>query len=570
VPYTSAFFTALATMVARKFHLLKRSPAKVIVLDCDNTLWAGVCGEDGPGGIRLDSPWRELQQFMREQAQSGRVLCLCSKNSEDDVRAVFAQRSEMPLRLEDFAAARINWRPKSENLKALAAELNLGLDSFIFVDDNPVECAEVQANCPEVTALQLPEPPELIPQFLKHCWIFDRRQATAEDKQRTASYQQNRLRDELRSESGSLADFLTRLDLKVDITQLSDNQLPRVSQLTHRTNQFNFTTRRRSEVEIKELQKQGFEILTTCVADRFGDYGLVGLTICRIQGESLDVDTFLMSCRVLGRGVEHQLFARLGAIARERGASYVDVHFAPTPKNQPAFDFLNNIGASFRQASNGGYVFRFPAEFAAAVKLDSGPALTPKSEGGSVAPKSDEGGARSLVAPKSDEGGTLQAPRSFTRWRWLALEASDANKIVQLIEGKASTRSRGQHAYTEPRNELERQLSQMWGKLLRMDRIGIHDNFFDLGGHSLLAVRMFADLEKLIHKKLPIVTIFQAPTIAQLAAAIRAKESLSAHPSFVPIQAEGSNPPLFLVHGAGGDVLWGYANLASHPGAAFH
>jgi HAD superfamily phosphatase (TIGR01681 family) len=186
VPYTPPFFTALATMVARKLHLLKRAPSKVIVLDCDNTLWAGVCGEDGPGGIRLDSPWRELQQFMREQAQTGRVLCLCSKNNEEDVSAVFAQRSDMPLRRDDFVAARINWRPKSENLKALAKELNLGLDSFVFVDDNPVECAEVQANCPEVTALQLPEPPELIPQFLKHCWVFDQRQITAEDKQRTS------------------------------------------------------------------------------------------------------------------------------------------------------------------------------------------------------------------------------------------------------------------------------------------------------------------------------------------------------------------------------------------------
>jgi amino acid adenylation domain-containing protein/FkbH-like protein len=550
VPYTPAFFTALATMVARKFHLLKRAPSKVVVLDCDNTLWAGVCGEDGPTGIRLDSPWRELQQFMREQAQSGRVLCLCSKNNEEDVSAVFAQRSEMPLRRDDFVATRINWRPKSENLKTLAKELNLGLDSFVFVDDNPVECAEVEANCPEVTVLQLPEPPDLIPQFLKHCWVFDRSQATAEDRQRTAQYQQNRLRDELHGESLSLADFLTRLDLKVRINELSEDELPRVSQLTHRTNQFNFTTRRRSEADIKGLEREGFKILTTSVTDRFGDYGLVGVAIYHVQGERLDVDTLLLSCRVLGRGVEHQLFAHLGQLAREQGASYVDVHFSPTKKNQPALDFVNGIGASFRQASNGGYLYRFPAEVAVAVKPGSdSPAASPQ-------------------PVNSDAAGSLHpsplTARPFSRWRWLALEASEANKIVQLIEAKTATRSRGQLAYAEPRNEVERQLCETWGKLLRIDRIGVHDNFFQLGGHSLLAVRLFAELEKVTHKKLPIVTIFQAPTVAQLAGVIRAKESISDHPGLVPIQPAGSNPPLFLVHGAGGDVLWGYANLAQH------
>jgi thioesterase domain-containing protein len=294
--------------------------------------------------------------------------------------------------------------------------------------------------------------------------------------------------------------------------------------------------------------------LTTSVSDRFGDYGLVGVAIYQVHGEALTVDTFLMSCRVLGRGVEHQLLAYLGEVARQHGAAYVDVHFVPTPKNQPAFDFLNGVGVSFRQASNGGYLFRFPADYAARIALTlAEPSSAPGSSGGDTALP-----AASNTPPS--------ARRQFTRWQWVALEASEANKIVQLIEAKASRRDRGQRAYADPRNELERQLCQMWSKLLRVDRIGIHDNFFELGGHSLLAVRLFADAEKLIHKKLPIVTIFQAPTVAQLAAAIRAKDSLTAHPSLVPIQAEGTNPPLFLVHGAGGDVLWGYANLARHLG----
>ena len=254
VPYTPAFFTALATMIARTFHSQKRPAPKVIVLDCDQTLWAGVCGEDGPDGIELSAPHRALQEFMRVQLDAGRLLCLCSKNNPEDVQAVFERRKEMPLKLEHFAATRINWLPKSTNLKALAQELNLGIESFVLVDDNPVECAEVQANCPGALALQLPESPELIPQFLEHCWLFDRQTVTAEDKQRTDFYRQERQRVQARTDSLSMTEFLTQLDLKVGIAEMSSNDVSRVAQLTQRTNQFNCTTRHRTEGEIR-----GFE-----------------------------------------------------------------------------------------------------------------------------------------------------------------------------------------------------------------------------------------------------------------------------------------------------------------------
>jgi len=216
VPYTPVFFTALGTAVARKFHALKKPAYKVIVLDCDNTLWSGVCGEDGPKGVRLDAPYVTLQKFMRAQHETGMLLCVCSKNNEPDVHEVFAQRLEMPLRAEHFTAWRINWRPKSENLKSLARELGLGLESFILVDDNPVECAEVEARCPGVLTLHLPEEPGRIAGFLEHCWIFDHLKLTTEDRRRTEMYRQNQQREQLRAHSPSLADFLTGLDLKTD------------------------------------------------------------------------------------------------------------------------------------------------------------------------------------------------------------------------------------------------------------------------------------------------------------------------------------------------------------------
>jgi amino acid adenylation domain-containing protein/FkbH-like protein len=543
VPYTAAFFTALATMIARKFHFQKRPAPKVIALDCDNTLWRGVCGEDGAGGIEINAPHRALQQFMRAQLDAGRLLCLCTKNNEDDVHAVFEKRAEMPLRREHFAATRINWQAKSENLKSLAEELNLGLDSFVFVDDNPVECAEVEANCPGVHVLQLPEAREEIPDFLKHCWIFDIEKATAEDKHRTAFYQQNRERNELLAKSPSLADFLAALDLKIAIEALSPSQLARAAQLTQRTNQFNCTTRRRTETELQDLLKTS-RALAISVRDRFGDYGLVGLVIYKIENDALAVETFLLSCRILGRGVEHRILSHLGKMAQENGAANVDIHFVASAKNKPALDFLENVGQPFRQALNGGYVFRFPSEIAAAVTLN--PQDSPQSS--------------ATTARKNIE---MTARNSFTRWRWIATEANRAEKILELIESKTRIPAKHRVPAAEPRNDLERKLRAIWEQLLRVHGVSIRDNFFELGGHSLLAVRLFAQIEKQLGAKLPIVTIFQSPTIEQLADAIVQLKSQPSESVLLPIQPNGDKSPLFLVHGAGGDVLWGYANLAN-------
>ena len=553
VPYTPVFFTALATMITRKFHALQRAPHKVIVLDCDNTLWGGVCGEDGPRGIRLDAPWKVLQEFMRVQAGAGRLLTVCSKNSEEDVREVFAQRLDMPLRHEHFASWRVNWSPKSENIKSIAKELNLGLDSFIFVDDNPVECAEVEANCPGVLTLQLPEDPADIPQFLKHCWAFDVLKVTAEDTRRAQMYRESRQREELRTQAGSLADFITGLNLKIQIAPMSSDQLARVSQLTQRTNQFNVTTIRRTESEIQQLNSGGASIFTVSVSDRFGDYGLVGVMIGEQRAEALDVDTFLLSCRVLGRGVEHAMLAHLGSLALKQNKRWVNLHYHPSAKNKPALDFAQSVGAQFKQALNGGFVYAFPAQFAAEVTFVPNDANNGLEASNVKEEKTERNSAPSKV-------NTLK----FDRCRSIALELNDPARIHETIEGLTEVRATVQETdeYVAPRTEIEKQVCALWEKLLHVERVGVTDNFFELGGHSLLAVRLFAELEKLTGRKLPLVTLFQAPTVEELARL--ADGNQSARSVLVPVQAKGSRPPLFLVHGAGGDVLWGYANLAKH------
>jgi amino acid adenylation domain-containing protein/FkbH-like protein len=556
VPYTPIFFTALGTMIVRKFHALRRTPHKAIVLDCDQTLWAGVCGEDGAQGVCLDEPRRALQNFMRAQHDAGRLLAVCSKNNEEDVREVFTRRPDMPLRLEHFAALRTNWLSKSENIRSLAQELNLGLDSFIFIDDNPVECAEVEANCPEVLVLQLPDDPARIPEFLKHCWAFDVLKLTDEDRKRGERYGENRRREALRARAGGLADFIAGLELKIEIGPMADSQLSRAAQLTQRTNQFNCTTLRRTENEIQMLAGKA-DVLTVSVQDRFGDYGLVGEIIFGLTAQSLDVETFLLSCRVLGRGVEHAMLAQLGKLARKQNRRWVDLHFHPSAKNKPASDFLQSVGAAFRQPLNGGYVYRFPAEFAA--DLVFRPQEGPNASGDVPVESRGNRPAESASARNI----TTSSPK-FIRCRAIALEANDAAKIHQAIEGSAAVRPGGQGNHVPPRTEMERRLCLIWEKLLRVDLAGLNDNFFDLGGHSLLAVRLFAELEKLTGRKFPLVTIFQAPTVGRMVRLLEENQTASARSPIVAVQADGDRPPLFLVHGVGGDVLWGYANLAKH------
>ncbi len=356
VPYTQDFFTALGTMIARRFYRIHTPPHKVIVLDCDNTLWRGICGEDGPTGVEVDAARGALQKFVLAQRQAGMLIALCSKNNEQDVWNVFEQNTGMVLRREHIAGYRINWQPKSENLRSLAAELRLGLDSFIFFDDSPMECAEVESGCPKVLALQVPENEAELSAFLPHVWAFDHLKVTSEDRQRGEFYAQNAKREELKKQVVSLEDFLASLELQVDIRSMDKADVARVSQLTLRTNQFNFTTLRRTEPEIERLCSEGTECMVVRVRDRFGDYGLVGAMIFRCSERVLELESLLLSCRALGRGVEHRMLAHLGQIATARAIKHVRVRFAPTPKNQPAREFLDSIGAKFEHAAGEGFL----------------------------------------------------------------------------------------------------------------------------------------------------------------------------------------------------------------------
>ncbi len=557
VPYTPLFFTSLGTFIARKFYTIQSSPYKVIVLDCDQTLWKGVCGEDGAWGITLDPPRRALQEFMVAQYERGMLLCLSSKNNEEDVIEVFNCRPEMPLRRDHIVSWRINWGPKSENIKSLADELQLGLDSFIFIDDNPLEGAEVQANCPEVLTLLLPQDPQHIPEFLKHVWAFDREKITEEDKKRSALYQQNIQREHFRNESLSLEDFLAGLELEIQIAALMPAQLARVAQMTHRTNQFNCTTIRRSESALQKLFQSGLECLVAEVRDRFGDYGLVGVVMFQTEPEALCVDTFLLSCRAMGRGVEHRMLAQLGEIAQERGCAYVDVPYIPTKKNQPALNFLDAVGTQFKHSVSDGLLFKFPVHDAAALTLSS------HTEENVGSYSSSETASGALV---SNGSGTADRQAGSARLSRIATELYDAEQILKAVTAqKLQTRPELEVSFVAPQDALELQLTKMWEEILGRQPIGVWDDFFALGGDSLLAVHLFSQIEQHFGKKLPLATLFQAPTVQQLAEILRQEGWVPQWSSLVAIQPEGTKPPLFLVHAGEGQVLF-YRDLVRYLG----
>lgn len=521
LPYTPLFFAALSTAIARKIHAIAHRPYKVIALDCDETLWSGICGEDGPAGVGLDAPRRALQEFMAAQRRAGMLLALASKNNEEDVIETFRAHPDMPLRLEDFAARRVNWEPKGANLRSMAGELELGLASFLLVDDNLKECTEAQAGAPEVLVLPLPPDPDDIPAFLRHVWAFDRARVTAEDRQRANLYAERTERMRAERASASLEEFLASLHLEVGIAPMEDAQLARVAQLTARTSQMNNTCVRRTEGEIRHLLRGGAECLTIEVRDRFGSYGLTGVMIFRCGPEALLAETFLLSCRALGRGVEHRMVARLGELAVERGLARVEIPFAAAQRNRPAALFLGSLG----RMDTGG-LLRLPAGEAAAVRYVAG------QEAGSSHPADESPSPPQSAVYPEDQTQRID-------YRKIAVELREPAAILERIRAASRKPAAPRPTGAPPRTELERELAELWAGLLNVESVGIHDNFFELGGHSLLAVQLLSRVRQLYGVELSLEVVYSGEfTVADLARAVELKEIEQAGGDYQDLLAE--------------------------------
>ena len=374
-PYTEGFWWQVAARVARLVALQRRARKKCLVLDCDNTLWGGVVGEEGIEKLALgeDFPGNAYRDFQRQALalmQSGVFLALASKNEPTDVWRVFDQHDGMVLKRSHISLAEIGWHEKAESLVRIAQQLNIGLDSIVFIDDSPLEIEKVRTRLPQVTCLLAPEEAADLPLLLMDSPLFSQLRETKEDKLRVASFRDEQARHSLRL-SSSPEDFQKSLQLVVKAGPIGEAQVARVAQLINKTNQFNLTTRRRSEAEVLELLRSPKHLVMALdLEDRFGAYGIVGVAIAETEGTTLIWDSFLLSCRALGRGVEKAFAAALVQEARQRGLETFKATFQPTDKNAVAADFLASIG--FQKVAG-----HFEASLDALPPLDAAVTLLP-------------------------------------------------------------------------------------------------------------------------------------------------------------------------------------------------
>lgn len=364
MPIVADALNCLAQEYVRFLLPLTGRICKALVVDLDNTLWGGVVGEDGLHGIRIGAEYpgaayQQLHAAILDLSRRGILLAICSKNNFADAAEVFEKRPEMLLKLKHFAAVRINWQDKAQNLREIAAELNIGLDALAFLDDNPVERQRVRTELPEVTVPDLPLDPIGYASALRACPVFERLTLSTEDRERGRYYAEQRERQELQESAGTLDDFLRSLRMEAEFRPVSSATLARVAQLTQKTNQFNLTTRRYSEPQIAEMaQDPCRDVVTVSLRDRFGDNGIVGVVILRREGDVSEIDTFLLSCRVIGRTVETAIVARLIEIARRRQSRWLQGWFLPTNKNAPAQDFYRTHGFASVEETDAGTLWK--------------------------------------------------------------------------------------------------------------------------------------------------------------------------------------------------------------------
>jgi FkbH-like protein len=324
---------------------------KCLVLDLDNTLWGGVIGDDGLAGIALGQgdgageAFVAFQRYVKSLRERGVILAVCSKNDDRNAREPFERHPEMVLKLSDIACFVANWNDKAANMRHIAKELNIGLDSLVFFDDNPAERAIVRNLVPEVAVPEAPADPADYVRALDQHRYFEAISLSAEDLRRTEYYRANAERAQIATNAADIDEFLRSLDMKAWIGPIGDMEMERSVQLIGKSNQFNLTTRRYSAADIQRmLDSADWDTRVVKLGDKFGDNGLISVVLTQAQGDSLVVDTWLMSCRVLKRGVERLLLNELVTIARTRGLRRIIGHYLPTPKNDLVKDHYRSLG----------------------------------------------------------------------------------------------------------------------------------------------------------------------------------------------------------------------------------
>ncbi|MFA0963315.1 amino acid adenylation domain-containing protein [Roseivirga sp. BDSF3-8] len=526
IPYTDAFFAALGTESFRLIRAARAGSAKVIAVDCDNTLWQGIVGEDGVEGLTITGGHAALQRFLIEKYEQGFLLALISKNNEKDVWEVFDNHPDMLLRREHILSYRINWQTKSGNLESLAREINVGTDSFLFIDDSAPECREVSMALPSVMTVQWPREEHAMNAMPRLLWALDKAWVTDEDKQRTAMYRAERQRNDSLAHTTNHVQYLAELGLEVSFRSCASGDMPRMAQLLQRTNQFNIFPRRKDQTELSVwLREAGHYGWAVEVKDMYGAYGLTGVVLAVGNGDILQVESLLLSCRVLGRGVETALMSGIKHFAHENGFQSVTLQSRQTGRNAPALAFLSSLEwdsvtdeeAYIEHVAQTNLLPECPAylvlHYDQPLTRQEEPvqdvAITQvtvgKNEAAEVPGNTMHDWTYDMVPVDSPYKKLYQPLKLNTASRILSAMAGAERDLVSMITPVA------------PKNEMEATLLTVWQQVLAVKNIGVTHPFFSAGGTSLKAVRLVSAVRKATGHSLDIRWLFDDLSIRELA-----------------------------------------------------
>jgi len=353
LPFSQSMTPIYCEYISRIIAAMKGKSRRAIVLDLDNTIWGGVIGDDGVDGIKIGQgdpigeAYVDIQNTILKFRDRGIVITVSSKNEDNIARSPFREHSEMILKEEHIAVFQANWNDKATNIEAIAKELNLGLESFVFIDDNPAERALVRQRLPNVAVPELPRDPAQYSRFICATGYFEALHFTSEDQTRIANYQANAKRLSLRNQTNDLNSYLLSLNMYAEISPFNKQGLQRISQLISKSNQFNLTTRRYNINDVDDIMKDNsYFTLQVRLADEFGDNGMVSVVICKKHKNQWKVDLWLMSCRVIGRRLEEAIFSELIHSAKGKGIDTIIGTYIPTNRNNLVKDHYRNLGFS--------------------------------------------------------------------------------------------------------------------------------------------------------------------------------------------------------------------------------
>ena len=370
MPYSRDGLNAVVTEIKRALRAAFESRKKIIALDLDHTLWGGIISEDGIEGIELSNHkegqrYYDFQHQLLKMKQRGIVLAINSKNNEEEAEDAIQNHPSMLLRNKDFVSKKINWKNKAANIKEMERELNLTEGSFIFIDDNPVERETVLGECPEVTVPEFPTDTSELFRFAEDIWFDYCRplRVLDEDLKKTEMYQHESKRKQEINESLNLDSYIEKLEMTVEIHRMQDKELERVAQLCNKTNQFNVTTRRYTKTEIEEIAADPEKtIYVVYASDKYGDSGLISVIILADEGMGVRIDTFLMSCRIMGRRLEDVIINELIAKSLNNGKQEIIGEFISTAKNAPVMELYDRLGFSKINESEGHKIYKIKTD----------------------------------------------------------------------------------------------------------------------------------------------------------------------------------------------------------------